>query len=273
MCRRVTCVLLSIVNAIVLAIGIVATVVGACLRWNQPMLRRIIDAGIGDYTKYTDVDVQTMKNKFYAAIQDMASPVGLAPFIFGIILVAIAIIGYVGLCRKLKVLVIVYAVVIGILMAMHLIYIIVYFSNRDLVLKYPMNYLKETVMGYTSISNGDEDSLILGLLMPHFHCCGYENGKDFYSSGAKFTRVEYYHKHKIRVKYPVPCCKSTGTGQSLCPFRFTSSNSYINTGCKKPVKDKLKDIFDIATYVSIVMLVFDAIAFILAVIHVCIPNA
>ncbi|CAL8090902.1 unnamed protein product [Calicophoron daubneyi] len=272
MCRSVTCALLSIFNAIVLVIGIVATVVGACLRWNQPMLRRIIDAGIGEYTKYTDVDVQTMKNRFYAAIQDMASPVGLALFIFGIILVAIAIIAYVGLCCNFKILVIVYAVVIGMLVIIHLIYIIIYFSNRNLILKYPMNYLKETVMGYTSISTGDEDSLILGYLMPHFHCCGYENGNDFHSSGAKFTGEEYYNQQNITVKYPVPCCKSPGTDQSSCPYQFTSSNSYIDTGCKEPVKDKLKDIFDIVTYVSIVMLIFDAIAFILAVIHICIPS-
>ncbi|CAL8090898.1 unnamed protein product [Calicophoron daubneyi] len=103
MCRNAW---LPLFGTLVLVIGIVATVFGIWLRWNQPKLRRIIGPGIGENRNYTDVDAQTTKNRFDAAIQNIGSTFGLALFIFGLILITIAVIACVGSCCKFKILVI-----------------------------------------------------------------------------------------------------------------------------------------------------------------------
>ncbi|CAL8090890.1 unnamed protein product [Calicophoron daubneyi] len=275
MCHKVTCVLLCLFNAVVLVIGIAAIIAGAILKWNKSLFQKILDKYVEELVQKVNVDAREVVNEVIGKVQDMASSISTALLVFGIIMVVIAILAFVGACCHIKAILILYAVIIGALIVIHVIYLAVYFANRDIVLKYPMKVFEDMVYNYKSMSSNESDSLVLGALMQYYNCCGYSNGSDFNSPNSQFTHKDEYENQTITVEYPVPCCKVYGdwNDNQTCPVTFTESNSNIEVGCKDKFRHDLQLIMDLISKVSIVILVFNVIVFVLAILNIVLGDS
>ncbi|VDP66792.1 unnamed protein product [Echinostoma caproni] len=210
-------------------------------------------------------------------------PIGAALFGIGIVLFVFAILAFVGVCCNLSIFLIIYAILLGVLIIAHTIFLIIYFLKKDVVLGYVRRLLEKQTLLYKSLESKDPDSVLLGALMTTLHCCGYNNGSDFYKEGAQFThRDSYDGREFINISYPLPCCNSKeskkllasyiqGGGKPvtsvplMCPYVFTEENSHYNIGCRETVEKELVKICDFAAYVSIGPLLLEVILFILAV--------
>ncbi|CAL8090886.1 unnamed protein product [Calicophoron daubneyi] len=274
MCHKLTCLLLCVFNAVVLVIGLAALIAGAILKWNKSLFQKILDKYVEELVQKVNLDLREVADQVIGKVQDVAGLISTALLVFGIVMVAIAILAFVGACCHIKLILILYAVIIGALIVIHVIYLAVYFANRDIILKYPMKAFEDMVYNYQSMSSGDRDSLVLGALMQYYNCCGYYNGSDFNTPNSHFTHKEEYENHTIDVQYPVPCCDVLGgwNDPQTCPVTFTESNSNIEVGCKDEFRHDLQRLIDLISKVSVLILIFNAVVFVLAILNIVLPD-
>lgn len=268
MCRGITCIVLGVVNAALLLIGLAVMIFGALLKWNRPVLEKIISLAMKEIQNDVgDVSEEKLKSAI-DYIQSLGGPVGLFIFIAGAVIACIAGLAFIGLCCHIRLFLIVYAAVIAAIFVVHGIILIIYFSNRDLLLKPMHTELEKLVLQYQSVASGDPASVALALIMPTFECCGYNNGDDFKQPESRFTKEDEIKGQKIdKLEFPVTCCKpeALGVDANQCPKKFTAENSYRDEGCKQHVDAKIDQIAKL----SIIMLLVEAAVLALTILHLC----
>ncbi|KAA3675962.1 uncharacterized protein DEA37_0012706 [Paragonimus westermani] len=283
MCRGITCILLAVVNTAVLVAGLALLIAGSLLRWNRSLFERVLSVALN---KAGEIKNKELLDQALAKVQEMAGPIGMVLFIMGIVLICVAGLAFIGICCHIRLILIIYAVVIGIIIAAHVILLIVYFSDRRVIFKYIDQGLQIYVKKYKSLESQEVDSAVVGIFMPafttkisslilcnfQFQCCGYFNGSDFLESGAEFTRRDSVQGQEItNLSYPLPCCKpeSTGPNDNQCPKKFDNDTSYYSIGCKQRIDEKLVPLMDRAMKWSVVVLVFEVAVLALTIIHLC----
>ncbi|KAF8566623.1 hypothetical protein P879_07874 [Paragonimus westermani] len=257
MCRGITCILLAVINTAVLVAGLALLIAGSLLRWNRSLFERVLSIALD---KAGEIKNRELVDQAIAKVQEMAGPIGMVLFIMGIVLICVAGLAFIGICCHIRLVLIVYAVVIGIIIAAHVILLIVYFSDKKVIFKYIDQGLQIYVKKYKSLESQEVDSAVVGIFMPAFQCCGYFNGSDFLEPDAAFTRQDSVQGQVIKnLSYPLPCCKpeSIGPGANQCPMKFDNDTSYYSIGCKQRIDEKLVPLMDRAMKWSVVVLAFE----------------
>ncbi|CAL8094731.1 unnamed protein product [Calicophoron daubneyi] len=231
---------LIIVNSITLIVGIVLLIVGALMVWGKPVIESLLNGLINPLVERLGKGQEALPiSDLLSRILSSTNAIGMAVFIIGAIFAILSAIGYCGACCNYKILLYLYAAIIGVIALGLLIFIIVYFAAKSKFAEKAVDLYEQSVKNYTSMKANTVDSLVIGLLQPALHCCGLDNG------GTGFANMvpqdEYQGKTYNNLKYPIPCCMMdaqyviTGPG---CPATFNSTNSYIEVGCPGPLKDK-----------------------------------
>ncbi|KAF5405025.1 hypothetical protein PHET_01383 [Paragonimus heterotremus] len=269
MCRGITCIILAVINTAVLLAGLGLLIAGSLLRWNRSLFERVLSIAL---RRVGEIQNRELLDQALAKIQEMAGPIGMVLFIMGIVLICVAGLAFIGICCHIRLVLIIYAIVIGIIIAAHTILLIVYFSDKRIIFKYIDQGLQIYVKKYKSIESQEVDSVVVGIFMPTFQCCGYFNGSDFLESGAEFTKRDSVQGQEItNLTYPLPCCKPENVGiqDNQCPKVFNEETSYYNIGCKQRIDEKLVPLMDRAMKWSIVVLAFEVAVLALTIIHLC----
>ncbi|TPP56506.1 hypothetical protein FGIG_00713 [Fasciola gigantica] len=285
MCRGLMGCVLIIVNIVVMVVSLAFAAVGGILLWSKPLLRRILDRLLINLKEQLDQQTQDTVDQMLQEITKMSAPFGWALFGIGIALFVLAIIAFIGVCCHNTLCLILYAIILAVLAVAHIVALIIYFSNRSLILGYIHDFVTKQVQQYQSIESGDATSLLIAGTMTTLQCCGYNNGSDFLAEGAKFTRRDSAAGRTFtNLQYPLPCCIPTAPDRNtlnahilrirlqnptlvneaqvlaaaeICPYKFTANNSYIEVGCRQKLEYDITKIVNLAAYVSIGPLILE----------------
>ncbi|GAA47551.1 tetraspanin-CD63 receptor [Clonorchis sinensis] len=202
---------------------------------------------------------------FYEVVklfQQVAGPLGIALLVIGIFLFVTAIICFVGICCHVRVMVIIYAIIVGVIALAHIILVIVYFSKKDLFLTAIYDSMRGLTKNYKSIQSGEAESITFGMLMSMLECCGFNDATDFNAAGSQFAREDSYNGVEFaNIQFPLPCCRRDSIGQNAnqCPQTFTAANSNIQTGCKQKIYEQAVPLLDKVMLGSLVVLAVESI--------------
>lgn len=271
MCQKLSCVLLVILNVFVLIAGIALIVVGGVIVGSKQFVTQQLRTAFDTASQSTGAN-EEVYSRVLKLFQEIAGPLGIALLVFGIFLFVIAIICFVGVCCHVRVMVIIYAIIVGVIALAHIILVIVYFSKKDIFLKVIYDTVQDMVKKYRSIENGDTDSITLGMLMNALGCCGFNSADDFTAPGTGFTRRDSYENVAFRnIAYPLPCCKAGSVGQAAdaCPQTFTAANSNKYVSCKTKIYNQVVPSLNVIMLSSLIILAVELLALALAIIYLC----
>lgn len=271
MCGGIVRTILAIVNIIVGIIAAVILIFGAILTWSKDMAVKVISSVLHEILQKVDPNDTTLGDKIATELLNFCSNYGLVLFIFGAIIFCICVLGCVGACCKVSIIMIIYLALISAIVLVHAVLLIIYFTRKDIPASMLGKQLENLVMQYQSLMSKDGPSLTLGLLMPRFNCCGFKNGDDFKTS-TNFKRTDGYDgKIYSTITYPIPCCKMDNAYKIIdatCPQSFTKANSNFDQGCEKPFEDMVLHYLDLVAYVSIGILLFNVLLIVFGVLAI-----
>ncbi|KAA0197974.1 Tetraspanin-CD63 receptor, partial [Fasciolopsis buskii] len=249
-------------------ISLVIVIIGATFAWGQNIIKQAVEKGVNPIVENVGGDVEKITNEATAVIGSISSPVGLLVFFFGLVILGISTFGCVGAVCNIKIILQIYAALVGIIILTHAIILIIHFSRPEKTVGPALELLRTMVDEYQSLDSGRPQDFTLSLLMVWYQCCGYDNGEDFLKS-KNFTKKDKYGSYQFNnLMYPLFCCK-TGVDTILkpddCPKSFTEKTSNINVGCAKPLAEKVLHTARKVALGSIVPLLFNVALLVLTV--------
>ncbi|TGZ69811.1 hypothetical protein CRM22_003518 [Opisthorchis felineus] len=271
MCQKFSCVMLVILNILVVIAGIALMVVGGVIIGSRDFVVQQLRTAFDTASQSTGANEEIFY-KVVKLFQQVAGPLGIALLVIGIFLFVTAIICFVGVCCHVRVMVIIYAIIVGVIALAHIILVIVYFSKKELFLTAIYDSMEDMTKNYKSIESGEAESITFGLLMAMLECCGFNDANDFNAAGSQFTREDSYNGVEFaNIQYPVPCCRRDAIGPNAndCPRSFTADNSNTQTGCKQKIYERAVPILDTVILGSLVVLAVELFALAMAIIYLC----
>jgi tetraspanin-18 len=195
--------------------------------------------------------------------------------ILGLFLFILAILGCIGACCQVKVIMIVYLVVLLIMFLVQLILVILYaVQGIDSVID---DTFTDMIEGdYGGIDDFTAASLVMNVVMVQFKCCGAKNYMDFDNSPNWDNQREFNSQGftiTLEMETPIACCKFEGTLPSVslidqqCSIKGTANdlNNNMNTGCVEALADAVNDYNNIILGVFAGILVFQALLIIFVI--------
>ncbi|XP_018653608.1 putative tetraspanin-CD63 receptor [Schistosoma mansoni] len=252
LCNLPCRIVLIVMNTVSMIVGLVLLILGALMVWGQSVIQSLLNNFItnliNQYIKGTD---SGQINEMVTRILTSTSPVGMAVFILGAVCTGISLFGYCGACCNMKILLYIYAILVGALALAFLITFSVYFSRKDEIGNRAIDLFETSVKNYQSMAANTIDSLVVGLISPPLQCCGVNNGDDFTTSPNFWRNDTYGGKTYNNIAYPVVCCKlnqNYAIIDSTCPDQFNENNSNYKTGCRGPLKELFLKYMDFVAY-------------------------
>ncbi|CAH8629561.1 unnamed protein product [Heterobilharzia americana] len=274
LCNLPCRIVLIAMNTVSMLVGLVLLTVGALMVWGQSviqsMLNNFLTALINQYLKGTDASQIT---ELVTRILTSTSPIGLALFILGAVITGVSVFGYCGACCNMKILLYIYALLVGILAGAVMVTFSVYFARKEQLGQQVIELFKQSVQNYHSMQANTIDSLVVGLISPQLKCCGVENGEDFVNSSNFWKNDTYGGQTYNNIRYPVPCCKMSDKyviSDSTCPNTFTETNSNFKVGCKEPLEKLFLQYMDYVAYGLVGAFVILLLVVVFALMTVCI---
>ncbi|TPP65313.1 Tetraspanin-CD63 receptor [Fasciola gigantica] len=242
-------IVLIVINTVTFIAGAALLIVGALLIWGKGALNAILTQFLTPLLKIIHVSHDaTQITELLSRILTTTAPIGMALLCLGAACAIVSLIGYCGACCNYKIILYLYAALIGVLALAVLIIIIVYFAKREAFGEMVVNLYAKSVNAYVSMKANTVDSLIVGLIQPPLRCCGVDSKDDFKNMSKTDT---YNGQNYENLQYPVPCCmmndKYAITGPN-CPQSFTTDNSYIDQTCRVPLTTQFLTYMNYAAY-------------------------
>lgn len=260
MCQGITSTIIVILNLIYLLTGLTLLTIGSLLRWNKDMLKSIFTVVLNHAKPNMTAEGERQVNEAVGEIQKIISPIALFLFLGGIAIFVISLLAFIGLSCKLRCMLMLYAGLVATCISIHVLIMIVYFSEPSVFLKSMHSNFNQLLTEYVSVENGDSVSIAVAIVMPTLKCCGYMNGTDFRAHGSRFSgRDKLQNQELTNLKYPLPCCipDKTGTDPDQCPSVFNNITSYIHTGCKDQLDSYLQTMLNRSMRLSIIILALE----------------
>ncbi|KER30926.1 hypothetical protein T265_02739 [Opisthorchis viverrini] len=250
-------IVLAIINIVSLIVGLIILTGGALLIWGRDIFIKVLDRFLEPFLRAIRVaDDAAQVTELITRITTSTSPIGIVLLCFGAAVAILSVLGIIGACCNLLIILKVYAAIITVIAVAMLVMIILYFVKQDVFGEYAVKLFSMSVANYTSIEANDVHSLVIGFLQPYLGCCGVDSPTEFSQMAKKDV---YGEREYTGLKYPIPCCKMTDKFQLIdpnCPNDFTDKNSNIGTGCHKPIKDKVVEVMNKAMFALIGTMVF-----------------
>ncbi|KAH8856792.1 hypothetical protein KSF78_0009321 [Schistosoma japonicum] len=174
------------------------------------------------------VDTTTLVNNIISIVQ----PIGVVIFIIGMVIMAICLLGIIGVCCRSKVCL---AVVTSVL----------------------DSTISSWATNYVSIVSGDTDSVLFAALMIILNCCGSTSVTDITTS-SKFSNTDTYSSTSYTLDSNLDLKDST------CSTTLSSTEQNDSTGCISVIQSNIIIYTDKIMYVSFGVLAFLVLLIVLA---------
>ncbi|KAA0191754.1 Tetraspanin-CD63 receptor [Fasciolopsis buskii] len=271
LCNLPCRIILIVINTATFIAGAALVIVGALMIWGKGALSGILAQFITPLLKMLNTSQDaTQITELLSRVLTTTAPIGMAILCVGAACAIVSLIGYCGACCNYKIILYLYAALIGLLALAVLIIIIIYFAKRDALGDIVVNMYAKSVKAYVSLEANTVDSLIVGLLQPPLHCCGVDGPDDF----KNMSKTDVYNGQNYQnLQYPIPCCmmndKYVITGAN-CPQAFTNSNSYIGHPCRQPLNKQFVKYMNYVAYGLIATLGILVALIVFTIITVCV---
>nr|AAW25674.1 SJCHGC02534 protein [Schistosoma japonicum] len=160
-------IVLIAMNSVSLIVGLALLIVGALMVWGQSVIQSLLNNFITNLiNQYIQGSSGAQINELVTRILTSTSPVGMAVFILGCVCAGISLFGYCGACCNMKILLYIYAILVGILALAFLVTFSVYFSRKDEIGNKAIELFQTSVNNYQSMVANNLDSLVIGLILP-----------------------------------------------------------------------------------------------------------
>ncbi|KAK4467592.1 hypothetical protein MN116_000257 [Schistosoma mekongi] len=260
--------ILTIINSIFLAISIAIAIAGGIFAWSSDTIKTILNSTLVSYITTTfsskmTVNTTTLVNNIISIVQ----PIGVVIFIIGMVIMAICLLGIIGVCCRSKVCLGVYLAVVIAITVCVVALIIVYKTTPTLVTSVLDSAISSWATSYVSIVSGDTDSVLFAALMMLLNCCGSTSVTDITTSSKFSTTDTYSSTSYTPLVRPIPCCKfdsSLALKDSTCPTTSSSTEQNDSVGCKTVIQSYITSSADVIMYVSFGVLAFFVLLIVLA---------
>lgn len=197
-------------------------------------------------------------------IPDLIKGAAYVFLVAGGVIFGIAFVGCCGAWKRIKCLLIIYAVIIGVIILAEVAVIVVAYFFSSSVDTYLQGYMLKALNSYNSsltplgtngftYSYSNDLTLAIDILQLQFNCCGVINGSDYASSSTNWTRT--VAGSPVSMIIPASCCQMSGSSDFItliksaasgnltltnntCPFYGYASN--MNTGCYSAITNVVK---------------------------------
>ncbi|OON15630.1 hypothetical protein X801_08563, partial [Opisthorchis viverrini] len=135
--------------------------------WGQDVVHKLINGFLNPLLQSISVTQDAAQvTELIGRILTATSPIGITLFVLGAIFAIVSIIGYCGACCNYKVLLYLYAALVGVLALAVMACFSIYFANKDKIADYVVEVFAKSVKAYTSMEANTVDSLTVGLIQP-----------------------------------------------------------------------------------------------------------
>ncbi|TPP65312.1 Tetraspanin-CD63 receptor [Fasciola gigantica] len=222
-------------NIIALLISLSLLVIGPVMIWGRDIVKKALEDIIMPLIEALATDEET-QTKMTGQILASTSTIGAILLVIGTLTTLCSVLGFIGACVKHRNLLTIYCIMVFILDIVTMISFAVYYQNRDMFASKAVSLYEAHVFRYRSLEAATIDTIVVGLGSQYFACCGVDSGKDFVNLQSTDT---YQGQFYSELRYPLACCKMNNAYKivgSGCPTNFTTGNSFIQYGCREPIK-------------------------------------
>ncbi|CAH8599707.1 unnamed protein product [Heterobilharzia americana] len=260
--------ILTVINSIFLTISIAIAIVGGLVAWNSTVITSIVsNTLVSTITTASSGKMSADAATLTSNIISLTKPIGVIIFVLGIIIMALCLLGIVGVCCKSKVCLGLYLAILVAIVVIHIALIITYEVQPTLITSVLDTTIDSWATGYISIVSGDANSVLFASIMMLLNCCGSTSVTDITTSSKFSTSDTYASTAYSSLVRPIPCCKVDSTftlSDSTCPTVSSSAQQNDNTGCKTLIRAYINTYCNTIVYVSLGILAFFLLLIIIA---------
>ncbi|BFY98718.1 hypothetical protein BsWGS_01758 [Bradybaena similaris] len=249
---------LVIVNLLILLLSIAMIVLGIIVVAGKDIYNNLLDTFRDSLQKVLNdmgVNVDTSNLTF----TDVMLPLAYGVIALGVIMGALALLGCIGGCYTLKIILILYVTVTLVFFLIQVAIVIVVYVNKSAFDSTVKPRIKETLNTFADIEGTDPKTMAWNALMNYEQCCGVDSYKDF-SEQNKDWPPKRIRNQTVDLLTPVMCCKTKSRDFS-CAEKSTATvnNNWLNTGCY----DKLFDLVITNSFVISIIAILLAFQFVM----------
>ncbi|KAK3598329.1 hypothetical protein CHS0354_015342 [Potamilus streckersoni] len=162
----------------------------------------------------------------------------------GISFLLLGVLGTIGAVRKVKALLVTYAVLLLVFLVLELICVVLLTTIGNKIEGWIKDSLRDSIRDhYVGINGNDTSTLRWNFIMHSFKCCGVENYTDFRPAKKWGPNIPNGGIVSRRQLLPFACCKVKN--DQNCVYYPSSENAYIDTGCYHALRNWFVDMTDI----------------------------
>lgn len=242
-------IVLVVVNMLILLLSLALLACGVILIAGKDLYNSLLTS-MEDQLKsgLTSAGVSIDTSSF--SISDLMLPLAYGVIALGLVMGALALLGCCGGCYTIKIVLVVYVIITGVMFVVQLVIVIVVYTDRSVFDSTAKSYIKGTLDDYAGIEGTDAKSLAWNALMNYEGCCGVDSYADF-TGLTNWPPTTIASTAVSDLKTPIMCCKTIPTVSTgyACATNAGASDSlnWQSTGCY----DKLFDLLTENTYVKI----------------------
>jgi len=229
--------ILGIVVGIILTAGLLLMAVGGVLLWGMnSIMPKIYDitGSLKTMLKNLHISDEGLKS-METAIASNSATIGAIAFALGVLLTAIAVLGYLSLCcfgAKCFIYVII-GIINVIILAMVILAIVYGAAGSQKVFSVMEKQLWKLVENFQGYNATNFESVIINVVQSQLHCCGLYNYTDFNNATKWFGKKAGY-------KFPLSCCESKNMRYvDINKCKETWESPSLNKGCYSSMKPEI----------------------------------
>ncbi|XP_074652593.1 CD63 antigen-like isoform X2 [Tubulanus polymorphus] len=203
-------------------LGLVLLGLGAAVKFAQDLVQGLLKKFLDTLPSSSGITAQAA-SEFMGLINKISIPL----IVIGVILFLIGIFGCCGACYKNRIMLIIYAAVVGLVVLTEVIAIIVIVAMKDTVKTKLGVEFKSYIDKYYNDQAADIGSLLLNMGMMMGQCCGLNDYRDF--DGAKnWDRIITVDGANVTKATPIACCKLKNPGFKM---GLPAQSDWVNVTC------------------------------------------
>lgn len=249
---------LIVTNIFFLVIGLIFFVVGLIGKFGDSILKSYYQGIITSLeSSLTSAGYSNVKLNFN--ISDLLGNLTLAFILTGVLLLILTIVGFLGACKKIKCMLIIYALVVFALIAAEVITAGIFYWKPEMITKPIKETLNSTIKSdYAGLNGTNVVSIAWNFVNQQFSCCGIDNYYDF---------IDATNWVRDNLATPLTCCITlpSSTDLSCAQNPLTTSKNNYNKGCFDAIWNLALGNTAITASVLAVVLVMQIIFFLTAI--------
>ncbi|CAG5121857.1 unnamed protein product [Candidula unifasciata] len=247
-------IVLVLVNILILLLSIAMIICGIIVVAGKDIYNSLLDkfrTTLEEALNNIGVSVDTSNLTF----TDIMLPLAYGVIALGVIMGALALLGCIGGCYTLKLVLIVYAIVLLAFFLVQVAIVIVVYADKSAFDGTVKPRIKETLDTFSDVEGTDPKTMVWNAIMAYEGCCGVDSYEDF--KNLKHWPPQQIKNKTVHLITPVMCCK-VKSNNITCAERPDESTNWMNTGCY----DKLFDLIVSNSFVITIIAFLFAFQFI-----------